>query len=69
MEEINAQQGRYLTQVGEVGANRIFVTAIKGMQINPNDWREATEEEKIEFEANQEAERKKAEEEYEKYSL
>lgn len=62
MEEIKAQQGHYLTQVGEVGADRMFVTAIKGASLNPNDWREATEEEKNEFEAKIEAERKKAEE-------
>ena len=62
MIEIQAKKGYYLTQVGEVGNDRMFVTAIKGASLNPNDWREATEEEKIEFEAQQDAERKKAEE-------
>ena len=62
MIEVQSKQGYYLTQVAEVGADRIFVTAIKGARLNPNDWREASEEEKIEFEAQQEAERKKAEE-------
>jgi len=32
----------YLTQSGEVGEIRVFVTAIKGININPYDWREAT---------------------------
>ena len=62
MIEIQAKKGHYLTQVGEVGNDRMYVTAIKGARLNPNDWREASEEEKIEFEAQQEAERKKAEE-------
>ena len=63
MVEIKAKQGYYLTQAGEVGTDRMFVTAIKGMKINPNDWREATEEEKNEFEAKLEAERKAKENE------
>ena len=62
MIEIQAKKGHYLTQVGEVGNDRMYVTAIKGARLNPNDWREASEEEKIEFEAQQEAERTKAEE-------
>lgn len=62
MIEIQAKKGYYLTQVAEVGNDRMFVTALKGASLNPNDWREATEEEKNEFEALQEAERKKAEE-------
>lgn len=62
MIEIRAKKGYYLTQVAEVGVDRMYVTAIKGARLNPNDWREATEEEKNEFEAQQEAERKKAEE-------
>ena len=33
---------------------RIFVTAIKGMNVNPNDWREATEEEKVAWEETKE---------------
>ena len=63
MVEIQAKKGYYLTQAGEVGAERIFATAIKGASLNPNDWREATEEEKNEFEAKLEAERKAKENE------
>lgn len=50
MKEIKAREGYYLTQVEEVGENRIFITAIKGVNINESDWREATQEEKDEFE-------------------
>lgn len=49
MVEIQAKKGYYLTQVAEVGNDRMFVTAIKGASLNPNDWREATEEEKVEY--------------------
>lgn len=54
MKEIKSREGYYLTQVAEVGENRIFVTAIKGMNVNPNDWREATQEEKQEYEEKNE---------------
>ena len=50
MKEIKSREGYYLTQVEEVGENRIFITAIKGANINESDWREATQEEKDEFE-------------------
>ena len=50
MKEIKAREGYYLTQVEEVGENRIFITAIKGVNINESDWREATQEEKDEYE-------------------
>ena len=50
MKEIKAREGYYLTQVAEVGENRIFITAIKGVNINESDWREATQEEKDEYE-------------------
>lgn len=50
IKEIKAREGYYLTQVEEVGENRIFITAIKGVNINESDWREATQEEKDEFE-------------------
>lgn len=50
IKEIKAREGYYLTQVEEVGENRIFITAIKGVNINESDWREATHEEKDEFE-------------------
>ena len=51
MNEIKANEGHYLTQVGEVGEDRIFVKALKGANINPLDWREATAEEKAEYES------------------
>ena len=53
MKEIKAREGYYLTQSEDV-AERIFVTAIKGMNVNPNDWREATQEEKQEYEEKNE---------------
>lgn len=50
MKEIKATEGYYLTQVDEVGEDRLFLTAIKGVNINPLAWREATAFEKEEFE-------------------
>lgn len=50
MIELKAKEGHYLTQSAEVGENRIFVTAIKGVSISESDWREATSEEKKEYE-------------------
>ena len=50
MKEIKAKKGYYLTQAAEVGENRIYITAIKGMNVNESDWREATLEEKEEYE-------------------
>ncbi|MBQ5662951.1 MAG: hypothetical protein IIV19_00795 [Bacteroidaceae bacterium] len=49
MKEIKAKEGMYLTQANEV-SDRIFVKAIKGVNINTVDWRDATEEEKVEYE-------------------
>ena len=47
MKEIKAKEGNYLTQSADVAdENRIFVTAIKGANVNEADWREATAEEK-----------------------
>ena len=46
MKEIKAKEGMYLTQVAEVGENRIFVKIIKGAKVNESDWRDATQEEK-----------------------
>ena len=47
MKEIKAKDGDYLTQSADVAdENRIFVTAIKGANINEADWREATAEER-----------------------
>ena len=53
MKEIKAREGYYLTQIAEVGDDRLFITALKGANINESDWREATEEEKIAFEEAQ----------------
>lgn len=53
MKEIKATKGYYLTQVEEVGNERIFVTAIKGAKIDVFAWREATQEEKDAFEKEQ----------------
>lgn len=44
MKEIKAKEGMYLTQSAEV-ENRVFVTAIKGVNVNESDWRDATLEE------------------------
>lgn len=49
MKEIKAKEGYYLTQMNEV-EDRVFVTAIKGVNISESDWREATIEEKEEYE-------------------
>lgn len=47
MKEIKAKDNYYLTQSADVAdENRIFVTAIKGANVNDADWREATEEER-----------------------
>lgn len=53
MKEIKAREGYYLTQANEV-EDRIFITAIKGVNINESDWREATEEEKEAYEKEKE---------------
>ena len=50
MKEIKSREGYYLTQAKEGYEGRIFVTAIKGANINEADWREATQEEKDLFE-------------------
>jgi hypothetical protein len=49
MKELKAKEGYYLTQANEV-EDRIFITAIKGENVNESDWREATEEEKESYE-------------------
>ena len=55
MKEIKSREGYYLTQSANVAKEeRIFITAIKGANINESDWREATLEEKEEFEKNDE---------------
>lgn len=50
MKEIKAKEGYYLTQSYDAGENRIYITAIKGANVNESDWREATQEEKDEYE-------------------
>ena len=50
MKELKAKKGYYLTQVAEMDNNRIYITAIKGVNVNESDWREATQEEKNKFE-------------------
>lgn len=51
MKEIKAKDGMYLTQSAEVSnEERTYITAIKGVNVNSKDWRDATEEEKESFE-------------------
>lgn len=46
MKEIKAKEGYFLTQSAEVAnEERIYVSAIKGVNVNEDDWREATIEE------------------------
>lgn len=55
MKEIKSKEGYYLTQSAEVAnEERLYLTAIKGANINEADWREATAEEKEAFEKAQE---------------
>lgn len=64
MKEIKAKEGSYLTQSAEIPAEqRVFVTAIKGANVNEADWREATAEE---IEAKIKADADKMMEEYER---
>ena len=53
IKEIKAPEGYYLTQVAEVGDARQYLTAIKGVNINADDWRYADEEEKMTYEESQ----------------
>ena len=55
IKEIKAPEGYYLTQVAEVGDDRQYLTAIKGVNINADNWRYADEAEKIAFEEEQKA--------------
>ena len=61
MKELKSNEGYYLTQANEV-EDRIYITAIKGENVNESDWREATEEEKEGYEKAQEEKAEKAEE-------
>jgi hypothetical protein len=55
MKELKAREGYYLTQSADVAnEERTFITAIKGVNVNESDWRDATLEEKEEFEKAQE---------------
>lgn len=55
MKEIKSREGYYLTQSADLAnEDRTYITAIKGMNVNEADWREATQEEKDAFEKAQE---------------
>jgi hypothetical protein len=55
MKELKSREGYYLTQSAEVAKeDRVFITAIKGASVNEADWREATQEEKDEWEKQME---------------
>ena len=57
MKELKSRVGYYLTQSADVAKEeRIFITAIKGVNVNESDWREAPSEEKEEFEKSLEEE-------------
>ena len=59
MKEIKSREGYYLTQSADVAnEDRMYITAIKGMNVNEADWREATQEEKDAFEKQMEELRK-----------
>lgn len=62
MKELKANEGYYLTQAADVAEGRTFITAIKGVNVNEADWREATLEEKEAYEKTQEEKAEKAEE-------
>lgn len=49
MKEIHAKEGYYLTQAKEVD-DRIFITVIKGVNVDESDWRDASVSEKEEWE-------------------
>lgn len=71
MKEIKAKEGYYLTQKEEV-EDRLYITAIKGVNVNEEDWREATIEEKEEYERLKKEEERQKElelEREEEYSL
>ena len=52
MKEIKAKEGYYLTQSKEVD-DRIFITVIKGVNVDESDWRDASITEKEEWENSQ----------------
>lgn len=52
---LTPSEGMWLTQVGETD-NRVFSEqVILGINDSPDNWREATEQEKIEYEAEEKA--------------
>ena len=56
METIKATEGKYLTQSSEdtTDAQRVYCTEVAlAVNASPSDWREATEEEKVEYERRQ----------------
>ena len=56
METIKAPEGKYLTQSSEetTAAQRVYCTEVAlAVNASPSDWREATEEEKVEYERRQ----------------
>jgi oxygen-independent coproporphyrinogen-3 oxidase len=62
MKEIKSREGYYLTQSADIAnEDRMYITAIKGMNVNETDWREATQEEKDAFEKAQEEKMKQEE--------
>ena len=64
MKEIKSREGYYLTQSADVAKEeRIFITAIKGSNVNESDWKEVTLEEKDAFEKAQEEKSKEQPEE------
>lgn len=59
MKEIKSREGYYLTQSADVAKeDRMYITAIKGVNVNEADWREATQEEKDAYEKQMEELRK-----------
>lgn len=64
MKELKATKGNYLTQIDDVGNERIYVTALKGASLDESQWREATKEEKDAFDKEQEELRKENNNQY-----
>lgn len=55
MNELTATDGKWLTQVAEVGDNRIYVKKIMGAHATSDNWREAEQAEKDAWDAAQKA--------------
>lgn len=54
VKEIKATEGYYFTQVAEVDEDRVFLTAIKGVNVNAFDWKEVPASEKEAWEKTHE---------------